>query len=174
MHASVALAACECNPNGLKTPHCGVLLCLRHTAALSRPGLIRRSIEKTTPFGVVWLPRRKCTISCTGHRTSDNLINSRLKKCTLLSQRPLCPIFLEIMDVMEIMESHSVHYLHTVQNFMRHFVRQFFAFFQKCEPTSYGKLHICSLFLSPVKRGVNRYGFRPVFSVFYFIISIPF
>ena len=92
----------------------------------------------------------------------------------LLSQRPLCPIYVEIMNVMEIMESHSVHYLHTVQNFMRHFVRQFFAFFQKCEPTSYGKLHICSTFLSPVKRGVNRYGFRPVFSVFYFIISIPF
>ena len=69
---------------------------------------------------------------------------------------------------------YSVHYLHTVQNFMRHFVRQFFAFFQKCEPTSYGKLHICSTFLSPVKRGENRYGFRPVFSVFYFIISIPF
>ena len=92
----------------------------------------------------------------------------------LLSQRPLCPIYVEIMNVMEIMESHSVHYLHTVQNFMRHFVRQFFAFFQKCEPTSYGKLHICSTFLSPVKRDVNRSGFRPVFSVFYFIISIPF
>jgi len=46
-----------------------------------------------------------------------------------------------------------------------HFVRHFFAFFQKCEPMSYGKLHICSPFLSSAKRGGNRYGVRPVFSV---------
>jgi len=48
------------------------------------------------------------------------------------------------MDYMDIMEFTSVHYFHTVQNFMRRFMRQTKLHLKIAKPTTNRKPHICS------------------------------
>ena len=106
-------------------------------------------------------------------RTSDIMINSRLNKMYIAFTASIMSDFCgnngrygDNGIPFSTLSPHST-------KFHASFRASIFCVFSETRTNVIRNVSPMLSFLSPAKRGGNRYGFLPVFSVFYFIISIP-